>query len=138
MAKRKPKKVSVLKKKAWPIFARLVKLSSADDQGYCYCYTCNKKMMWNDRQCHAGHYRTRGHNSTLYHRENVKPQCSYCNRFEGGEQHKFGIRLDEEYGEGKADELTILSHKTKQFTVEELEELMEEWKQELRSLGYVF
>lgn len=136
MPKKKRKSVSKLRKEAWTVFARLVKLRNADDQGYCHCFTCGKKLMWNDRQMHAGHFMSRRHNATLYNTKNVQPQCSYCNMFCGGEQYEFGLKLNEKYGPDTADELTVLSKQTKQFTTFELEEMIATWKQELRDLGY--
>ena len=40
----------------------------------------------------------------------------------GGQQYVFGKKLDEQYGEGTAERILLLSNKTKKWTVEELEE----------------
>ena len=135
--KKKRKSLSKVKKEAWDVFANLVKLSNADDRGYCQCYTCSAKKMWNDTNMHAGHFRSRSHSNTLYDPMNVKPQCAACNSFGGGEQYLFGKHLDEEYGEGTSDGLVMKSNQTKQWTITELECLMEDWKEDLRTLGYL-
>ena len=82
----------------------------------------------------AGHYESRKHNATRYDRRNVFPQCRTCNRFEEGRKYEFGKFLVEKFGPNIIDELRNLSHEIKRFTVEELDEMIVGWKQELSNL----
>ena len=54
-----------------------VRLSHADQNGYCTCYTCYKKKHWKDIQCWHGI--GRGYIMVRYDLDNVRPQCWGCN-----------------------------------------------------------
>lgn len=69
------------------------------------CVTCGKKDHWKNLQ--AGHFMSRKNYSTRWHPTNVQVQCSKCNVFNYGEQYKFGLYLEREYGVGTAEELRI-------------------------------
>lgn len=49
-----------------------------------------------------------------------------------GRQYEFGIALDELYGAGTAKEMYKLAKKPKQWKVEELEEIINDAKEEIR------
>ena len=130
---------SKYKKQLWRIFARWVKLYHADrystlkgyDRLMNACVTCGKESEWNNFD--AGHFRTRQHMSTFVHEQNVHPQCVYCNKNDG-EQYKHGLRIDEMYGEGTAEMLTLLQNETKKYAAYELQELIEHYKAEMKKI----
>lgn len=78
---------------------------------------------------------SRKHYSTRWDEENCKPQCKACNVFRYGEQFKFGIALDKEYGAGKADELHAKSRETVKFSNPELLEMIEYYKQKTAEIN---
>lgn len=54
-----------------------VRLSHADKNGYCTCYTCYKKKHWKEIQC--WHNIGRKYIIVRYDLDNVRPQCYGCN-----------------------------------------------------------
>lgn len=89
--------ISKLKKKLDQQFSYYIRLKDADDNGYNYCYTCNKFDFWKNLQC--GHFISRKHLATRFDENNCKPQCPACNVFRYGEQYKFGQKLGKELAE---------------------------------------
>lgn len=59
------------------IFSKWLRLSLADKDGKCECYTCKKKFYWTAMQ--AGHFVRRGNMLLRWDERNVKPQCEGCN-----------------------------------------------------------
>lgn len=126
------KTVRSTKKRADRIFSELVRRSAADYRGFCQCVTCGVWDVW--KNVDAGHYEIRKHNNVRFDKRNVKPQCKICNRFEEGRKYEFGKYLAGVYGEDIIDELRTLAHTTKRFTVDELEEMITEFKKELEEI----
>ncbi len=79
----KPHKLSYWKKKAWVAFSISIRVSSADKDGRCLCYTCGKKYHWKELQ--AGHFTAGRSNSILFDGRQVRPQCYICNVCNHGE-----------------------------------------------------
>ena len=52
---------SKLVKKLDVVFSQYIRLSNADNNGYCNCVTCNKTFFWKEIQ--AGHFMSRKHYS---------------------------------------------------------------------------
>jgi len=98
-----------LKLKADRIFSKFVRLSHADSDGYCLCYTCGKRLHW--KSIHNGHYISRRILATRYDILNCRPQCAGCNTFGEGRKDLFAIKLEAEYGNGILQELHRISLK---------------------------
>ena len=100
---KKPKKIKVkttskLKKELDAIHSRWVRLSRADDNGMCTCYTCDRKIHYKEIQC--GHLVSRYYLATRYDNRNTRPQCIVCNMWRNGMIPTYSIRLEQELGEG--------------------------------------
>lgn len=54
--------------------------------------------------------------------------CVGCNMFKQGNQFEYGRALDLKYGNGTADKLHDRRFETHKFTIQELEEIIEEAK----------
>ncbi|QDP49454.1 MAG: putative protein ninG [Prokaryotic dsDNA virus sp.] len=131
----KPKKKLTRKKviqKLDKVFSQYTRAKYMDDNGYIECYTCRIKFPFNKIQ--AGHFMSRKSYSTRWEEMNVMPQCIGCNMFKQGKQYEFGKRLDADFGDGTADEMLILSKKTKKFTTFELEEMIDSYLEKLNNL----
>jgi hypothetical protein len=63
---------------------------------------------------------------------NVNGQCSRCNYDGLGEQVKYARALDLKYGAGTATELERLAHLEHQFTIEELQEIIHDSKEQVK------
>lgn len=123
---RKVNKRSRLVKKIDSAFSQYVRLRAAGEDGYGECFTCGVSRHWTEVD--AGHFMSRACMSTRWEPRNVQFQCKRCNGFRSGEQYKFSVHLDQQYGEGTAEELHRLSKQTRKFSMAELEHLYEHFK----------
>jgi len=122
--------VSKLKKKLDIIFSRYIRQKYANHAGMVQCFTCKRSFHWKKIQC--GHFVPRQYNSTRYVEKNNHPQCYACNMFYGGQPDQYAVELKKKYGDGIIEELNTLRHETKKWSVQELEELIEYYNQELK------
>lgn len=90
--KRKAKTAAQLKKELDSVFSKWVRLSSADKQGYCICYTCNAKKFW--KQIQNGHFISRTYLATRFDERNTRTQCVGCNMFGNGKPVEFARKLE--------------------------------------------
>jgi len=116
-----------LVKKLDAIFSIYIRLRKADDLGLVSCYTCNKKDHYKKMQC--GHFMSRKHYSTRWEELNCQVQCYACNVMRYGEQYKYGLELKKEYGEDLPEELLIMSRKIVKFSNDDLQEMINRYKQ---------
>ena len=136
----KPKSISKLKKQLDIVFSKYVRLHTADDNGYNTCFTCKRELHYKD--LHAGHFMSRKNLATrwLYDTDNqifnVLPQCPKCNLYGQGEQYKYSLYLDQEYGEGTAAEIEQRSKGLLKYTIADYEEQIRYYTEKLRELGY--
>ena len=120
-----------LVKKLDVVFSQYVRLSNADNRGYCTCVTCGKQGHWKTGGIQAGHFISRKHYSTRWNLDNVKPQCVACNVYRAGEQYKYSLYL----GSNLSDELYKKSQKITKFTNVELQEMIDEYSTLLKKLS---
>ena len=66
--------------------------------------------------------------ATRFDPRNVAGQCPRDNVFLFGREYDFGIALDKKWGKGTAKELYLLSKESKQWSVKELEALLDALK----------
>ncbi len=99
----KKSKRGKLVQKADKIFSEYIRRRNADIFGTAECVTCGKKDHWKQLQC--GHFQSRKHYATRWDETNCQVQCSGCNVFRYGEQYKFSLFLEKEYGAGTSEEL---------------------------------
>ncbi len=122
--------VAQLKKKADKYFSQAVRLNHADNNGYATCLTCGVKKPWKELQ--AGHFVSRAVNSIRFKPENVNPQCYSCNVMRYGERYEYAKQLDLLYGVGTADKLHSRRFESHKFTIEELEQIIADSKEEVK------
>jgi len=120
-----------LKKKAWGLLSKIIRLSYAKN-GYVNCYTCNKLMHWKEAQ--AGHGLSGRGGSILFDTEIIRPQCMQCNVFKNGNFDIFHAKLIKENGLEWFNEKVEQKHKTRQFTRQELEVMIDDYKSKLKEL----
>ena len=107
---KKKKTISKLKKELDKWFSLYIRLRDASDTGAAVCFTCGKMAHYKTLQ--NGHFQSRRFMATRFDEENCQVQCVACNMFRGGEQFKFALGLDAEYGDGTALELEYLARTT--------------------------
>jgi hypothetical protein len=108
------KTISKLKKELDKWFSLYIRLRFSTDEGLAQCYTCGKVDHYKRLQC--GHFMSRRFHSTRWSELNCQVQCVKCNMYGQGEQFKFGINLDANYGEGTAEELQYEARKIVKYT----------------------
>lgn len=119
---------SKLVKKLDVVFSKYIRLSSADSRGMCTCVTCGKQYHWKNIQ--AGHFMSRTHYSTRWDERNVKPQCVGCNMFKSGQQYKYSVFLGSEL----ANELYLQSKELVKFSIQDLQDMIEDYSNRLNKL----
>ena len=124
-ARRAPKgakSVSTLKKELDRVYSIYIRRKYADANGFAECFTCGVRKHWKELQ--NGHYVSRAHNNTRFDDFNCHVQCMGCNVFKHGNMDMYALRLREKYGEGILEELNRRKNIIKQFTQEELRNLI--------------
>jgi len=132
ITKKRSKIVKITKKKVWEVFSKYIRLSYSDKDGYVICYTCGRKLRWQDAD--AGHGASGRGNSILFDERLVRPQCTHCNIFLKGNYDVFHAKLIKEYGKNFLDEINRLKKTVKKFTQSELNEKYEHYKKEVEKL----
>ena len=127
------KTISKLKKELDTIFSVFIRLRSANEYGYCQCWTCGVVRHYKDGM-QNGHFQSRKHMATRFDEENCQVQCVKCNIYSSGEQFKFGINLDAKYGEGTAEELEFLARTIYKVSRVEYEEQISYYKKLVENL----
>ena len=127
-----PTTISKLKKKLDVLFSQYIRRRNADHSGRVKCFTCGVEKHWKEQQ--AGHFQSRSHHSTRWDEVNVQVQCVKCNMYRQGEQYKFGLYLDDRFGDGTAEELEHRAKTIVTLNRVDYEEAIERYKQKIREL----
>ncbi len=127
----KKRKRSSVVKELDRVFSQYIRLSAANLDGFCECYTCGRSYHWKKIQC--GHFMSRARYATRWDENNCRPQCYGCNVMQQGRQFDFGQRLDAEK-KGLAMAMAEKSLQTVKFQTWELEEMIEHYKQKVSQL----
>lgn len=110
-------------------FSRFIRLTYADEKGYCVCYTCGKRYFWKDIQC--GHYIKRQYKTTRFNENNCRPQCVHCNYALQGNDIVFRKKLVNEIGENKVLFLEASKRNVGRFKKIELDYITKTYKEKL-------
>ena len=127
-----PTTISKLKKKLDVLFSQYIRRRNADHIGRVKCFTCGVEKHWKEQQ--AGHFQSRSHHSTRWDEVNVQVQCVKCNMFRQGEQYKFGLYLDDRFGDGTAEELENRAKTIVKLNRVDYEEAIKRYKQKINEL----
>lgn len=131
--RRKKWTISYLRNKAvWPVFSKYIRMKHADWRGNAKCVTCGKLAPWKSLQ--AGHFIPGRMNSILFDERGVFPQCPLCNGPLKGNPRKYDTFMRENFGQEVIDELDRLSNQTKSFTEQELIDMWNYYKEEIKRL----
>lgn len=131
--KRKPVgSVGALKKKAWELCSRAIRLEARESDGLVTCITCGVRLPWN-RGIQAGHFIDGRYNAILFDERGIHPQCMGCNVMLNGRKEEYFVFMEEKYGREVIDELRRQRNQSRSFTVEELEVMIVDFKQRIVS-----
>jgi len=135
IAKRR-KTVRQVKKQAWDLFSKYIRLRDCLRTTGCsswgLCITCGKRYHFKLLQ--AGHFIPGRYNNNLFNEKGCHAQCKHCNIDLKGNTLEYRRKVIELYGAGTDEELEAENRKTRQFSVSELEEFMEDLKQRIKEL----
>lgn len=113
------------------LYSRWLRMSSADKDGNCQCYTCGKTVSWKSIDC--GHYISRRETFLRFDPRNTKPQCVSCNRMKDGNLSEYSQRLNKE-NPGITEILQEESNLVYKFTRDELRQMRTELSQKIDCL----
>ena len=128
------KTISKLKKELDKWFSLYIRLREANEYGMVQCFTCGIVRGYKDGM-QNGHFQSRKHLATRFSEDgNCEVQCIKCNIFDSGQQYLFSLRLDEKYGEGRAEELEQLARTIHKVSRVEYEEQISYYKDLVKNL----
>lgn len=134
---KKQPKISTLKRKVWAVFSEYIRLRDCLEttglRGYGECITCSKTVP--RKLLQAGHFISGRHNANLFSERGTHAQCYNCNINLRGNTLEYRRQIIKLYGEGADTELEREAHQIKQFTIPELEGLLELYKTRVKDLG---
>jgi len=107
------------------IFSEYIRKKNADNKGFVTCITSNKKYYYSEVD--AGHFISRKEMSTRWHEDNVWPQSRFDNRFRYGRQYVYSLALEKKKPD-LSKHLYNLSKKTVKYSISDLEEMVEKYK----------
>lgn len=119
--------VQKLKRIADKVFSEFIRQR---DEGICF--TCGLQKDPKYQQC--GHYVSRSFNQLRYSEINCNTQCVGCNVFKHGAMDSYALALQGRHGSKVLATLAEEKKKVKQFTVQELLELIEKYKEKIKNL----
>jgi len=124
--------VSSLKKKAWTLFSKYLRMKYANGNGYCACYTCGEVKHYKELQ--AGHLLDGRNNAILFEWNCVRPQCYRCNCILNGNKEEYIPKFIRECGEEEFARLKRLKQTTVKFSIADLEEKIELFKAKIKEI----
>ena len=110
------------------VFSKYIRYSNAKN-GYCTCITCDRE--YEVKKIHCGHFMSRQYMSTRWDERNVSPQCYGCNVMQQGKQFEFSLKIGKELSE----ELYLLSKQTKKWSLDEIKDMIEQYKDKLKEFS---
>jgi hypothetical protein len=114
-------------KLAQQVFNKYIRLR---DKGQL-CISCQKTP----KKQNAGHYfSSGGHSNVRFDEDNVHLQCEHCNTFLSGNLLNYQIEIEKRIGAEKLIELQTKAHIVKKWSIEELKEIINEYKQKVKQI----
>jgi len=132
--KKKTLTISKLRDQVWILFSRFIRLRDCQGRGYLNCYTCGASIPMGD--AHAGHFKHGKNKVTYLMEDNVHGQCERCNFYLNGCEAEYALKLEDEIGRERVNELIELNRKEIVWKREELLELKEIYKRKIKELEY--
>lgn len=98
-----------LKKKAWDIFSRYVRIMASNPDGFAECISCGVVKHWKKLQ--GGHFVPGRRGWILFNEDCVNPQCYVCNIRLKGNWANYYEAMVERHGLKKVQDLIALKNK---------------------------
>ena len=130
MMTKKRKSIAKVSEDVAVLLQKLVRLENSDDNGYCSCVTCGTTKHY--KELDGGHFVSRRYTATRLMKENIWPQCKGCNGYLKGNPIPYTLFMIDTYGKEFVHELHALKNESKKYTRDELAEMAEEFKDQIR------
>lgn len=99
------------------------------------CVSCGKKFGVKEK-FDAGHFHPVSTSPSIrFNEDNVHAQCVNCNRDKHGNLHEYRFRLINRIGIERVEDIDRLRHGIIKYTIYELKELQEIYKQKVKEIG---
>ena len=97
------------------------------------CVSCGVSL--EGKKVNASHfYSAGGHFNVRFNEDNVHSSCIKCNMYLSGNLEQYGRRLPERIGHERFEALKKRANETANYSVEELKEIIKEYKQKINNL----
>ena len=134
----KKETVTKVKKKTWDAFSKFIRtrdcLRTTGCASWGFCITCEKPKRLHFKMLQAGHYIPGRHNNNLFEETGCHAQCYNCNINLKGNTHVYAKKLIELYGEGHPDWLHENNKLILKFTVLDMKEKLEYYKNKVKEM----
>lgn len=117
-------------------FSKFNRMTYADKDGLCICYTCGAVGYWKNME--TGHFRSRKHLATRYNIDNCRVQCKACNQFKEGNIEEFENHLRREIGSIRVETVIANSYLTVKISEPEAQTMLQSLKQKNKELELKF
>ena len=126
--------LSTLIKQADDIFSKYIRRRDANPQNpfYLNCFTCGKPERI--EFAHCMHFIDRDQMATRYDEMNCHGGCEKCNCFDPDHHITYAMKMADKYGTIVVGNLIIKSKGLQKFMRHELEEVLQTYKDKLKSL----
>lgn len=131
---KKPKvvKIGPIKKKAWTIFSRYVRLRASDQNGLACCFTCEIWSPWEFLE--GGHFIPGRGNRVLYDERQVHPQCHHCNCTLHGNWPVYLVKMTDLHGPKIVSEMILTAKVSLQMKAYEHQEIHDRYQKKFEDL----
>lgn len=120
--------INLLKRKAQKACNDYIRLRDKD----LPCISCG--YAGNERQWHAGHFKSRGGNSALmYDENNIHKTCIQCNVFKAGNLVPYRKNLIKKIGIDEVNKLEE-TNQIKKWSIEEIKEIINYYKLKIKNI----
>ena len=96
------------------------------------CISCEKTI--NGRVNASHFYNANNHWNVRFNEDNVHSSCITCNQYLSGNLIEYSERIVKKIGAKRYEKLKADAKKTRKFTIEELKEIIETYKQKIKEL----
>ena len=134
---KKPMTITRMKGKiVWPVFSIFIRIRDCLRTTGCaswgLCITCGRR--YHIKLLQAGHFIAGRFNANLFHEKGCHAQCYYCNITLKGNTLSYIDAITKLYGEGIVEELRENDKLKIKFTILDLQERLEDYKNRTKIL----
>ncbi len=128
--------LSSIKKKAWIIFSKYIRVRDCIQTTGCasfgLCVTCDKR--YHIKLLQAGHFISGGHNANLFSEKGTHAQCYNCNVNLRGNLLEYRRRIISMYGVRYDEELEKQSKVAMKLTISDLQDVINFYTRKIKEL----